>query len=266
MSPIIGHETVRKILERNLPPVTLLHGPESIGKWTLAVHLARYHEVSATDLYQLPDGMRVPDSHDLLAWSYIAPNGPFKLAVVNMDQTIAPAFHLLLKTIEEPPRGVRFLFTSSRLLPDTFTSRCIVYTLNALTPDQLRQVLLAQGVSKPVAARQSHIGRGQVGPALARAADSHIEPVLGLVRAIAKSDAELFAWAIDQTNAGTRDLLHRWLVEAMTGQRVLFTDEEMFSLDRQPDLLNKMMARLSMAPAAPARLQVRVALEPFLAT
>ncbi len=262
--PVVGHERVRSLLERYLPPVTLLRGLESIGKWTLACHLIDHHSVDVFDRYYISGSFSVPDSHDLLSWAYRPPHGRFKVAAVNLDGATQMSFHLLLKTVEEPPPGVRFLFTSSGHLPDTFVSRCIVHALAPLAPEQLRQVLLAQGMSKPVAERQSAASRGQVAPALARTSDAQYEILFGVLKALAARDTAAFNKAFTDFGVATRDLLHRWLVEALTGKRILFTDEEMFGFDRNRPLLMAMMRRLSMAPATSARLQVRVALEPFL--
>ncbi len=266
MSPVVGHERVRALLERNLPPVILLRGLPSIGKWTLACHLIDHHGVDVFDRYYICGDFSVPDSHDLLAWAHRPPHGRFKAAAVNLDGATQMAFHLLLKTVEEPPPGIRFVFTASGHLPDTLVSRCIVYDLAPLSPEQLRRVLIAQGMSKPVAERQAAAGRGQVDQALARTAEAQYEILFGILRALAMRDAAAFDKAFTDFGIATRDLLHRWLVEALTGERILFSDEEMFGFNRNRPLLMAMMRRLSMAPATSARLQVWVALEPFLGT
>lgn len=262
--PVVGHQRARRLLEAHLPPVVLLRGPQSIGKWTLALHIAAHHRVAPVDRFVVGDGLTVNSVRHLYTWAYQPPAGLFKVALIDLTGASDSAHHFLLKVLEEPPPNVRFILTAAFAVPDTLVSRCATYTLQPLTVDELREVLLRLGIAPTLAARAATAGRGQVGPAVARASDTYLEPTLALVKAIATRDRELFEWAIGLTEIGTRDLLHRWIVEAWTGSRVLFSDEEMFGLAEQRPLLNMMLRRLSTAPAASARLQVRAALEPLL--
>ncbi len=261
-----GHHRVRAILEQELPPATLLRGPDSIGKFTLGLHLAAHHGIADLDTVVAREGdFGVETVRTLNHWAYFPPAGQFKVAVLDITGASMQAVHALLKMVEEPPGGMRFILTGAEPIPQTLVSRCRVFDLSPLTVDELRHVLLTQGLSKPVAVRESERGRGQVRPALARIG-GQMDTVEALVKAIATRDLELFEQAIADTTVVTRDLLHRWLVEAMTGERVLFTDAQMFGLHTRRALLTKMLLRLSSAPRASARLTVRVALEPFLAT
>lgn len=266
--PVVGHNRARRLLELHLPPVVLLRGRKSIGKWTLAEYIAKHHRVAIVDQFYAPfvgtTGLTIQGVRQLVTWAHLPAAGPFKLALLDMEGTSLAALNALLKILEEPPPKVKFLMVASTPLPATIVSRCATYTLAPLKALELREVLLRQGMAPALASRIAVHGRGQVAPALARAGDAELEPALALVKAIATRDRDMFEWAIDQTNAATRDLLHRWLVEAMSGARTLYTDADMFGLDGQPSLLNTMLRRLSAAPNASARLQVRAALEPLL--
>jgi hypothetical protein len=262
---LVGHERVRRLLEAELPPVALLRGANSIGKWKLALHLAEFHQVQPVDRFIVESALGSDTVHRLQTWAGRRSHGPFKLALIDLAGASHRAYYLLLKLLEEPPADVRFILVSSGGLPAVLISRCEVFTMAALPEDQLTQVLTDQGMSRPAAQRAAREGRGQVAPALARTSDAAHATVCDLMRAVARRDTDLFETAIAATDAVTRDLLHRWFVEAMTGQRILFTDEDMHGLHNHPRKLSMMLSRLSTVPAAHARLGVRVALEPFLA-
>src|SRR5690625_1457510 len=86
------------------------------------------------------------------------------------------SFNALLKTLEEPPPHVKFLFatTDPQRLPATILSRCLQFHLKNMTPEaivgHLRHVLDEEGVEADEAA----LG------ALARAADGSMRDALSL--------------------------------------------------------------------------------------
>lgn len=263
---IIGHHEVTQILERELPAVTLLHGPPSIGKWTLTHHLATYHQVPMADHAIYPDGLHIDAVRAIKSFVATAPFGPYKLIQARLDGSTEPALNALLKTLEEPPPTVRFLLTSSSPTLDTVTSRCTVFRLGLLDEDELRQILIQQGLSPAGATAAAALGRGQVKPALAaRNSEPARQVVLELVRSLALHDRALFARATKNFDDDARDMLNLWLVEAITGRWRVFNAEQTYGLTKNPLALRRMLLSLSALTGARARLGVRVALEPFLA-
>lgn len=260
---LVGHTDVRRLLETALPPVVLLRGPQSVGKWTLARHLAVHHRIRVVDQLVIADKLTIAAVHCVTAFVRVAPFGPAKLVTVNLDGASDTALHALLKTLEEPPDAVHFLLVGSQPVPATVLSRCQVFTCGLLTDEQVRQVLVGQGMTARAAVSMAAVGRGQVDAARPGASRQR-DAVLTLMRAVATFDHTGFERVFRDWEDGTQDLLFRWLVEALTREWSLFSGEEFFGLDRRPALLRRMLLRLSQVADAQPRLGVRVALEPFL--
>ncbi len=83
----------------------------------------------------------------------------FKIYIIDeVHMLTAPAFNALLKTLEEPPEHVKFIFctTEAAKIPITILSRCQRYDFAGIaTPaivDRLAQIVAAEGVSAEPAA------------------------------------------------------------------------------------------------------------------
>lgn len=266
---VIGHRDATTTLERELPPVTLLTGPPSVGKWTLATHLADHHRIADVDRYlHHRQPLTIGWVRTMLPRAFRAPfQSPFRLIIVDLTAASAPSLNALLKILEEPPATARFLLTASTPTLPTITSRSQVFRLGTLRDDELADVLANHGMHPNTARRVAPLGRGQVGQALrADTATAARATVLTVIRAIATSDHALF----DQTCKGFDDttgwLLTIWLEEAITGQWRWFTDADTYHLHRDQARLRKMLLALSQFPAARTRIGIRAALEPFLTT
>lgn len=261
----LGHGEVVGLLERGLPPVALLLGPPSVGKWTLTHHLADHHAFAQVDRFTAPDGLRVDTVRTIRRFVSSRPFGALKLVQIRLDGSTEPALNALLKTLEEPPATVRFLLTcSTRTLP-TITSRAQVFRLGLLSAEELRDILIAEGMSKPVATRAAALGRGQVKTALTvDTSDDAKSNVLTVMRAVSSGDRDLFERAFRFFDDNSRDLLLCWLREAITGQWAIFTEDDSFGMRREPARLRKMLLAVSQLSRARSRLGVRAALEPFL--
>lgn len=75
---------------------------------------------------------------------YVPLKARFKVFLVDEVHMLSkPAFNALLKTLEEPPAHVKFLFATTELhkVPDTVVSRCQVLRLSPLTEEQIRSRL-----------------------------------------------------------------------------------------------------------------------------
>jgi DNA polymerase III delta prime subunit len=263
--PVIGHDSVRRQLERSLPSVALLRGPRSVGKRTLAEHLVEHHGFAKADRYVVDGALTIHAVRGVCAFVATAAFGPAKFVLLDLDEASEPALNALLKPLEEPPPATHFMLTASRPLPATLLSRCRIYIMGPLPRDALHQILLQQGLTPTAASRAAIIGCGQVERALRSVgADQHRDVVVELMKAVAAHDQELFDRTVRAFADDARDLLIIWLVEALTHRWILFSEAEMFGLHHDRKLLRLMIQRLSAIPAAQTRLAVRVALEPFL--
>lgn len=262
---MIGHTTARAYLERELPVATLLHGPASVGKWTLADHLARHYHVRSNDRWDVPLGLSVETVKLVSAYAARAPMGEFKLIVARLDSSHDRALHALLKTLEEPPPKVRFLLTSaSRSLP-TISSRCKVFELGFLSPHELEDIYRSQGLPQLKARRAATFARGQV--ARGYQVDTINAPrntVTTLVRALASGDGDGFDSVWKDWDAHCTELLSTFFTECLTRRWVLFTQADAGGIEGDRQKLWQMVSSISRLSYARPRLGVRAALEPFL--
>lgn len=263
---MIGHDTARTLLERELPPATLLHGPPSIGKWTLALHLADHHHVHAVDRWLVDHCLSIGTARLVSAFAARAPRGPFKLIIARLDDASRPALNALLKTLEEPPPHVKFVLVSAgRALP-TVASRCHVFEMGLLTVAQLEQIYGRAGVPRAKIRRAADYARGQVERGFqAESADQHRTLVISLAKALSTSDRDLFTAVFEHWDGRCNDLLTTLLTECLTHKWKVFTEADTAGLHHDRSRLWRMVAALTRLPAARPKLGVRATLEPFLA-
>ena len=114
--------------------------------------------------------------------AYAPARGPYKVYLIDeVHMLTTAAFNALLKTLEEPPDHVKFLFatTEAQKVPATILSRCQRFDLRRLTAEQIAGHLLYiaknEGISLDPAAAQS-IARGADGAM--RDAESMLDQVV----------------------------------------------------------------------------------------
>ncbi len=172
-SEVAGQEHVLKTLINALDKQRLHHaylftGTRGTGKTTLARILAKClnceQGVSATpcnvcgvcaeinegrhlDLFEIDAASRtkVEDTRDLLDNVQFAPSrARFKVYLIDEVHMLSThSFNALLKTLEEPPEHVKFLFatTDPQKLPVTILSRCLQFHLRNLGPKTIVKYL-----------------------------------------------------------------------------------------------------------------------------
>jgi replication-associated recombination protein RarA len=262
--PVFGHERVRQALEESVPPVVLLRGPASVGKWTLAQYLAQHHGVLPVDLRSVAQ-LTAEAARDLRRFSSTAPFGVRKMVVLRLDGASEQALNALLKLLEEPPPVVSFVLVSSVRTLDTIASRAQVHPVGLLSRSEVEQVLVHRvGMSQDAARDLSAYSRGQVAPLLERESSGQSRAaVLSVLKALSEGDCELLDLAASKWDAEAHELLRRWCVEALTGEWSVFTEAETFGLLRQKMYPVRVLRALSLD--ARPRLAVRALLEPLLA-
>lgn len=262
---MIGHHGTRAVLEKELPQATLLHGPNSIGKWTLARHLADHHHVASIDRWEVPHGLSVETVKLINSFAVRAPHGKFKLVVARLDGSNTRALNALLKTLEEPPPEVKFIFTCTGKPLATLVSRCESYPLGLLTTSELEDIYRAQGLPHHKVRRAATYARGQVERGFrAESADHYHNQVINLAKSLAVGDRDLFVAVFSNWDGRCTDMLTAFFTECLTHRWITFTENDSFGLHHDRTRLWRMVAAITRTPRARARLSVRAALEPFL--
>ncbi|WP_202839987.1 DNA polymerase III subunit gamma/tau [Luteimonas saliphila] len=153
----------------------------------LAIDAGRYIDLLEIDA---ASNTGVDNVRDLIDNAqYMPSRGRYKVYLIDEVHMLSkPAFNALLKTLEEPPGHVKFLFatTDPEKLLVTVLSRCLQFNLKRLDEEQIRgqieMILGAEGIdAEPGAIRQ-----------LAKAADGSLRDGLSLLdQAIAYSGGAL---------------------------------------------------------------------------
>lgn len=166
---LVGQQHVSKALTSALERGRLHHaylftGTRGVGKTTIARILAKclncetgitatpceqcnvcqaVNEGRFIDLIEIDAASRtkVEDTRELLDNVPYAPTqGRFKVYLIDEVHMLSThSFNALLKTLEEPPEHVKFLFatTDPQKLPITVISRCLQFTLRPLTIEEI---------------------------------------------------------------------------------------------------------------------------------
>ncbi|WP_290921455.1 DNA polymerase III subunit gamma/tau [Halodesulfovibrio sp.] len=168
-SDVAGQETVKSVLSRaaqedKIAPAYLFSGTRGVGKTTIARIFAKALNCQnaptgepcneCENCKKITQGMHVDvveidgasnrgidDARRLReSIGYAAMEGRYKVFIIDEAHMLTrDAFNALLKTLEEPPKGVTFILatTESHKFPITIISRCQHYTFKMLTEQEL---------------------------------------------------------------------------------------------------------------------------------
>ncbi len=215
---LVGQDHVKAALTNALTQNRLHHaylftGTRGVGKTTIARIFAKSlnceQGVTATpcgvcsacveidkgyfvDLLEIDAASRtkVEDTRDLLDNVQYAPSrGRYKVYLIDEVHMLSKhSFNALLKTLEEPPPHVKFLLatTDPQKLPITVLSRCLQFSLKALSQSQIKQHLAYILGEEKIAADDEALAL------LARAAKGSLRDSLSLTdQAIAQTNGHI---------------------------------------------------------------------------
>jgi DNA polymerase III delta prime subunit len=247
---LVGHEAIRAELEQALSPVTLLLGPRSVGKTTLAHHLIVHYQCRwSFDYGKLTATM----AREIVNSSPIRRTS-LDIRVIDLDGSTEAAQNILLKVLEEPPAHCRFILIASALPLPTVVSRSQVHRVGLLTDEQVAQVLRENcGISSEHAAAMAAArSRGQVAPAIAAAEHRESDRIISVVSSAVRAAAQGHMGAISLSMAlrnWTDEhtvVLRRWATEAASGRWVIFTPD--FAPGIRPTAALRVLEALSRYP------------------
>ncbi len=207
MAQLVGQELLVKTLTQaidanRLPHAFVLHGIRGVGKTTTARILAKalncqegptanpcgvcsscvaITEDRHLDVIEMDAASRtgVDDIREVTESArYKAVNGRYKIFIIDEVHMLSKsAFNALLKTLEEPPPHVKFIFATTELkkIPDTVLSRCMKFDLARITPKILFDYF------KEICAKESTIIEDDALSLVVRAADGSARDGLSLL-------------------------------------------------------------------------------------
>lgn len=207
LQTMVGQESILRIISNALEQKRIHHaylftGTRGVGKTTLARIIAKCLncETGITptpcdqcatckavdagqflDLYEIDAASRtkVEDTRELLDNVMYQPTqGRYKVYLIDEVHMLSNhSFNALLKTLEEPPAQVVFLFatTDPKKLPITILSRCLQFHLARITQDQIAKHLQHICTAEKIENESTALA------ALAKAADGSMRDALSLL-------------------------------------------------------------------------------------
>ena len=155
----VGKTTIARILAKCLNCETgVTSTPCEVCPTCTAVNEGRFIDLIEIDA---ASRTKVEDTRELLDNVPYAPTqGRFKVYLIDEVHMLSThSFNALLKTLEEPPEHVKFLFatTDPQKLPITVISRCLQFTLRPLAVDEITHHLTDILAKEQIAAEQDAI-------------------------------------------------------------------------------------------------------------
>lgn len=155
----VGKTTIARILAKCLNCETgVTSTPCEVCATCTAVNEGRFIDLIEIDA---ASRTKVEDTRELLDNVPYAPTqGRFKVYLIDEVHMLSThSFNALLKTLEEPPEHVKFLFatTDPQKLPITIISRCLQFTLRPLAIDEITTHLTAILDKEQIQAEQDAI-------------------------------------------------------------------------------------------------------------
>ena len=158
MRDFIGHEALinnfkQRCLKNTFSHAHLIAGEDGVGKGKLANILAKFilngdldrEYVDIINYSSEKSSFGVDDVRDIIEEVYKKPFEKDKKVIIihEGNKLTIQAQNALLKTIEEPPKGVYIIILceSLELILDTIKSRCEIYKLKPLTKSELYEYI-----------------------------------------------------------------------------------------------------------------------------
>ena len=149
-------------------------------------------ESRSVDVYEMDAASRtgISDIRELIEGVQYAPvSSKYKVYIIDEVHMLSTsAFNGLLKTLEEPPKHVKFIFatTEVRKIPTTILSRCQRYDLKRVEPEEM--IIFLKKISEN---EKINYDEGSL-KIIARAADGSVRDALSLLdQSIAFTDGNL---------------------------------------------------------------------------
>ncbi|MDC3016754.1 DNA polymerase III subunit gamma/tau [Candidatus Pelagibacter sp.] len=140
----IGKTTIARIVAKSL---NCLNGVENICKDNLCDNCEAIAKSSHIDVLEMDAASKtgVDDVRDLIEFSRYGPtSSKYKIFIIDEVHMLSKqAFNALLKTLEEPPEYLKFIFATTEIkkIPITVVSRCQRFDLSRIKSNELFQYI-----------------------------------------------------------------------------------------------------------------------------
>lgn len=215
-SDVVGQDIVVKIISQalkkdRLGSALLFTGTRGVGKTTLARIIAKTlrcengdiepcgqcqsclnFETNSIDVIEMDAASHtsVDDIREIIeSCKYLPTTGKYKIYIIDEVHMLSKsAFNALLKTLEEPPAHVKFIFATTELykIPETIISRCMRFDLKKVDSNLLVQFLASICSREEIAFEENALLY------IARAAKGSIRDALSILdQAISLSEGKI---------------------------------------------------------------------------
>jgi DNA polymerase III subunit gamma/tau len=140
----IGKTTIARIVAKGL---NCLNGIENLCKENLCDNCKSITESSHIDVLEMDAASKtgVDDVRDLIEFSRYGPtSAKYKIFIIDEVHMLSKqAFNALLKTLEEPPKYLKFIFATTEIkkIPITVISRCQRFDLSRIKSSELLEFI-----------------------------------------------------------------------------------------------------------------------------
>ena len=140
----VGKTTIARIVAKSL---NCEKGIDNICKENFCTHCESITNSNHLDVLEMDAASKtgVDDVRDLIEFSRYGPtSAKYKIFIIDEVHMLSKqAFNALLKTLEEPPEYLKFIFATTEIkkIPVTVVSRCQRYDLSRVKSDQLFQFI-----------------------------------------------------------------------------------------------------------------------------
>lgn len=223
-----GHKKVIDSLLKYLPPVALLLGPHSVGRWQVAEHARWKYGIVPSDVLRLRN-LDVESVRTLREFSLTVPSSsPFKLAIVDLYKSSVAAQTALLSVLGDPHHLRVIIVGQAKEVTPSIRSLSVVYQMSYLTPEEVAQVLIdSKGMSKDRAVDLAKRSGGQISGALAVAdSEDTLEIVRAVILALRLKDSESLSELAKKWTDEATNWLVQWCYETVSGDWRVFDPED----------------------------------------
>jgi hypothetical protein len=255
---LVGHSEVVEALGSQLPQVSVITGPPSVGKRLIAAYAGIKNNVLRSDFTEVMK-LTVDEAARVKQFISVQPMHNFRYVVIDLDNASRQATDKLLTTLENPPAYAKFSLIASKDVPRTIQTRSSRFTVGLLEPEDLFQILLNKGIPYSEASKLSKLGRVD----LALSAYNNIaakNTAISVLNAVESQDYILLMQSYKAVDDASADMILTALQESASQNWKIFDPSHLGAFAKKPVALKLLAAWSTMADARP-QIAVRAVLE-----